>query len=296
MADIAISVLASLGATGLAAYVLRHWLVERLRQSIKHEYDEKLERLRATLLAESSSNLERYKSDLSREASVLAVAHRALGESVSLAQRQRVEGLTALWKALLNVRNNAPTIFTFLDALLPDEYDTLHRHEFKTFTDDVTPESLRAMAGENAKTIEWVRPFVGEYLWFLFYVYQGIHFRITMLYWEGKQKQRIPPWFQDEGTLKLLASVATEEELGRFRKLQWGQIASMRQLIESKFLRTADRIISGQATGSVAVEEAARISKAVAEVNAQKGSNMALNPTAASTLAVPSGHRPSAAG
>jgi hypothetical protein len=276
MSDVLVSVLTSLGATGLAVYLARNWLAERLRQSIKHEYDEKLERLKAQLVVESGLNLERFKSDLSREASILTVAHRSLGVSVAMAQRRRVGGVSDLWKALLNVRNNSPEIFTFLDVLLPDEYATLEHHQFKTFEPDISAEALLKMVGDNAKTIETVRPFVGEYLWYLFYVYQAIHLRVAFLYTTGRAKANHTPWYEDAVSLKLLASVITQDEMASLKQLKVGQIKLMRQLIESKFLAAVDRIISGQAIGDFAAEEAARIARAVAEVAAEKGSNIDL--------------------
>lgn len=161
MTEFLASVLLSVSITSFVGYLARNWLLERLRQGIKHEYDAKIERLKSQLLAENSLSIERFKSEVSREASIVAVAHRTLEESAAIAQQRRVQDVSELWNALLNIRNNSPEIFTFLDVLLPDEYSTLNTHAFKKFNPDISVGAIEAMAGDKFKTIETVRPFVG---------------------------------------------------------------------------------------------------------------------------------------
>jgi hypothetical protein len=265
MSDIITAVIVYLGGTGLVAYLLRNWIVERLRQSIKHEYDQKIERLRAQLLSENATIIEKYKSELSREASVLAIAHKSLSESVSIAQRQRVDGVSVLWKALISVRNHSPGIFGLLDVLQPDEYSRLYGHDFKAFNPEISPEDIKLMCGGELGTIESIRPFVGEYLWFLFYVYQAVHLRIAVRFAGEWTKGQFSPWYQDSPTLQFLETFFTGEEMSQFRELKFGQIVFMRELLESKFLAAAERVISGQTAANFTAEEAARISKAVSE-------------------------------
>jgi len=266
MADILISVVLAVGVNGLLVFLLRNWFIERLRQGIKFEYDEKLERIKQQLSAENDVALERHKAVLSREASILAVAHNSLGESLALAQRERAAGVAELWRALVTVRNNAPSIFTLLDALSPAEYSTLQDHQFKTFDPNIGVDDFRKLAGDSERPIEAVRVFVGDYLWFLFYIYKGIHIRIAMLFADGRSKRTFVPWYQDTGTRTLLASALTGEELKAFDFLKFGQIAHMRQVIERKFLDAANRIISGRDVSEVATAEATRLARAVLEV------------------------------
>jgi len=265
MSDIITAVIIYLGGTGLAAYLLRNWLVERLRQSIKHEYDQKIERLRAQLLSENATIIEKYKSELSREASVLAVALKSLSESASIAQRQRVDGVSELWKALISVRDHSPGIFVLLDVLQPDEYSTLRGHDFKAFNPEISPEDIKLMSGGELETIESVRPFVGEYLWFLFYVYQAVHLRIAVRFASEWTKGQFSPWYQDSPTVQFLETFLTGEEMSQFREHKFGQIRFMQELLERKFLAAAERVISGQTAANFTAEEAARINKAGSE-------------------------------
>lgn len=272
MSELLAAILASVGVTGLAGYLARNWLTERLRQSIKHEYDEKIERLKSQLSGDNTLSLERFKSEIAREASVLAVAHRTLEESAAIAQRRRVDGVSELWNALLTIRNNSPEVFTFLDVLLPEEHSKLNTHKFKTFNPDISTAAIQVMVGDKTKTIETVRPFVGEYLWFLFFVYQAIHLRIAFLHTNNRSKNSYTPWYSDSTTLNLLKSAASSMEIEDFNRLRVGQINAMRQLIEGKFLAASEKILSGQTSGTFAAEEAARMAKAVLELGPETDS------------------------
>lgn len=59
---------ASVAASALVVWFFRTWISERLRQSIKHEYDHKLELHKAELRAAHDLELERLRSSLERRA------------------------------------------------------------------------------------------------------------------------------------------------------------------------------------------------------------------------------------
>lgn len=278
MNEIVTSVLASLGLGGLALWLARNWLIERLRQSIRHEYDTKLEVLKAQLAGEHADALEKLRAGVARDAAVLAVAHKSLSESQALAHQHRVEGVSELWRALLHVRGNAPAILQFLDILLPHEYPTIIDHpSFRSLVDGLSPEKIALMAGDFTKAVERTRLFVGEYLWSLFFAYQAISLRIAFLAWNSRNKGKVDPWFEDPATLGLLAAVATADETAHFKQLQFGQIAWLRRLIEGKFLTTANKIITGEASNDFAVQEALRISRAAETLSGGRESNSTLN-------------------
>ena len=51
--------------SSLIIWITKSWISERLKQSIKHEYDQKLEIHKAQLKAESDVEIERLKCQLS---------------------------------------------------------------------------------------------------------------------------------------------------------------------------------------------------------------------------------------
>jgi hypothetical protein len=58
---------AIIAANSIVAFLARNWFLERLRQSIKGEYDAKLERLKANLSSDNNSRLEQIKLSASKE-------------------------------------------------------------------------------------------------------------------------------------------------------------------------------------------------------------------------------------
>lgn len=79
--DLIVSILASsaISATLLAtiAFLAKSWISERLKSSIKHEYDQKLESLKAILKAQNDVELERLRSQLA----IAAIEHQVRFQS-----------------------------------------------------------------------------------------------------------------------------------------------------------------------------------------------------------------------
>lgn len=280
MVDIITSVIASVGATAFALWLARNWLLERLRQGIKFEYDNKLELHKAQLASENAGTIERLKNDLAQSAAIVALAHGSVAESHAIAHRRRIDGVALLWKALLDIRNNFPTILTILDVLEPAKYSTVLDHkQFQSLADGLSPQGVGRMATDLTKSIEEVRPFVGEYLWALFFAYQVTFLRIPLHILTERLNGGDAPWYGDLATLGLLASVVTSEEFATFTSLQYGHIAWLRRVMESKFLGASARIISGRESSDFALGEAGRIMRYASELEAKR-SNKGIQETA----------------
>jgi len=61
-----IGLVVSIFGTGLFNWILRLWVAERIKNSIKNEYDQKLETHKAVLKAETEIEIEKFKSQLSQ--------------------------------------------------------------------------------------------------------------------------------------------------------------------------------------------------------------------------------------
>jgi hypothetical protein len=133
--------LASLAGSGaLTATVVwfaRSWISERLRNSIKHEYDQKLEAFRAALKAEHDANFERLRTDLridafrqqtrfadlhTRRAETIADTFATLRKLRSAIQRYVTEIDFAREQSREELRQEAATAFQEFEAcFLPRE-------------------------------------------------------------------------------------------------------------------------------------------------------------------------------
>ena len=97
-----------------------------------------------------------------------------------------------------------------LDILLPEEYQ-----------DFVTNPRLRSSVPEFEKEysifsnpqIEYVRPFLGEHLFTLFFIYRAVNGRICVLLERDVKAGEVKPWFDDAGVHRLLRTILTEDEI-----------------------------------------------------------------------------------
>lgn len=62
------AILSSTAATGILIWLTKSWISERLRNSIRHEYDQKLESHKALLKYQADAELEKIKAELQIEA------------------------------------------------------------------------------------------------------------------------------------------------------------------------------------------------------------------------------------
>lgn len=100
MTDVLISVLSSIGLGGLVAFLARNWLIERIRLSIKHEYDERIEQLRAQLVAQNNSALEDQKTQSARELEQLRSALQREIEEYKISATSDAGSYALIWATL----------------------------------------------------------------------------------------------------------------------------------------------------------------------------------------------------
>ena len=267
MVDNLLSVLMSVSVISGIAFFARKVIFEWLVQGIKHKYNKDIELLKADLVRGNNAELERLKSSFVREMSIVSASHKAFGEGLSYSQKFRVDGVAFLWNEIVNLKTYFPHIFMLVDAMLRDEFIGFFDRDFKVFDSNINKEDVERFSHSNNDIAEKHRIFVGDYLWYVFYVYKALHTRIVFLYMHDRDKGVLTPWYEDKGNVSLLSSIMTKEEMDNFNGLKLGKIDEMRRVIERKFLDTSDKVISGENIGNFAVEAAARMADAALEYN-----------------------------
>lgn len=239
-------------AGGIVIWLLRNWLLTRLTASIKHEYDEKLARL--------TGELQRISSAQGGVQSAFAQSHLA-------AQEKRLEAIGDLWRSFLQTRNNQPFLLSLVEMQRPTDYAGLFAQEqMQKSAEDLSPQGVTKFARNKGSNVEFARPFAGEYLWSLLYAYEAVCIRTTLLLWQYRSKGAGDAWFEDEITLRVIRSVTNDAEFEEFKHLEFGKISWFRNLIERKFLGAASRIINGEASTDIALQEGQRIFRAANEL------------------------------
>ena len=113
--------------------------------------------------------------------------------------------------------------------------------------------------------VERVRPYVGEYLWSMFFAYRQIMGRITYLLYLSLEDANNAEWHKDNSIRQILKAVLNENELVEFESIRLGRISWLEQRLESKILAVSQKIISGEELGAEALKQAELILQRVAK-------------------------------
>lgn len=124
LADFLITLLSSAGVSaalaGVLVFLSRNWLSERLRHSIKHEYDLKLAHLNSELKAESERNVILLKRAIESEAEKVRLANASISQTQKLSIERKLLAIETLWEGVLAARKNIPVVMGFIDILTED--------------------------------------------------------------------------------------------------------------------------------------------------------------------------------
>lgn len=258
----------SVVAVGVVGWLLRRWIIERLGSGIKHEYDLKLETFKARLEEQREFSLAELRTNTDRQSAIMAMAHSAFIAGQGAAMNRTLDAIDRLWNQVLYFRSGFAGMMTLLDILVPNEYAGLQDHKnFQKYLDEISIKNQLKFFRESDEKIEVVRPYVGEYLWALFFSYRAINLRIIYLVRESTanpSKREKIEWFKDEGIRGLLGIVLGKHGIEEFDKQQISKISWLRRVVEAKILDATKQITSGKGYSSESLQQASQIQQAIA--------------------------------
>ncbi len=247
--------LAIIAILGLIGYLLRTWFSERIRQSIRLDF---------------SLGLEQYKDEISKittqHHAMHSAANAAMIEGQRVSAEWRIKAADEMWREVLRLRNETSNPLTMLDIFMPDEYQ-LFVTDNRVRSSVLKIEDSQVLANPS---IEQVRPFLGEKLFALLFMYRAIVGRICFLLERDVQRGHVTPWFEDDGIHQLLREVLTKEEMKRFEELTDHRVRWMRNLLEGKILDDLRRVTGGTQSVDDGLEQASRILHAVQSTDSRQ--------------------------
>ena len=150
----------------IAILLVRTWLLERIRQSIRVEYDQRLEEYRRNLQTSHELMLQQIQA-------IQTTANNSLVEGQRVVAEYRVNAVKEVWQEVVLWRTELPFAIVILD---PDEYPDIR-----------SDPKLSGLTNDNYLTrilnnrIEEFRPFLGEYCFSLCFAYRAIVGRAALL-------------------------------------------------------------------------------------------------------------------
>ncbi len=250
----------SVALSGAAIWLARSWISERLKASIKHEYDQSLATLTAQLSAKNESQLEALRADIDRHAEKLRIASMSITEVQKAAIARKLDGIDTLWTGIVSARALSPVVLGFMDLLTPDEYVGARDHQtFKNLTADLTVEGIGQLNERARGSLETTRPYIGEYTWALFATLNAVVFRIVYLVSQGKTDPEKLNWHRDNGVRGLIRSGLGDDGVATFDRVPIGRISWIREQFEGRILSAMEKLITGKEFGESALLQAQRM-------------------------------------
>lgn len=241
----------------LILFLFREWIKTRLKVDIQHEADIKLESFKAALKGQSDAASIILNSQLQNILSVQSTALSSFSYAQRAAMERKLKAIEEIWKAIMNWRYDLPVILGgFIDVLMPMEYKDIGSHrEYEKFKNEIGSKFYRELS-DVRRRCEQHRPFVGEYIWSIFIVYLWTIGRIIYLLEEGASDPSKFEWDKDKAILFNLKGIFDEKEIQEFTNLKFKKVSWLENKFETKFLLSAEKIISGKDFGEDALKAA----------------------------------------
>jgi hypothetical protein len=224
------------------------------------------ERVLSKWRRDEQREMEMLRSELTDSRAVLDAAIRGFASGEGLSHQKRIEGVDALWAAVLELRHGLSGPVFFYGILLPSEYDDVLQKDgaiaasISGLSDSTMHQTLSSVS-----PVERQRPFVGETLWLRFFIYRAFLGRLAHLIVDGKRKGHIPDWRDDSGVGQLLGHVLQKKALEQLLQSKKDPTAINRALnsLESLILEEMSLITSGQRSSLASFENARQLRDAL---------------------------------
>jgi hypothetical protein len=134
---------------------------------------------------------------------------------------QIIDSMEKLWERVLAIREFSSRFTFFQSILLEEEYGDVVSGKIKGIVPVISQEEFDKQVHNLTADIEIVRPFVGETIWLLYYIYAAFSMRQAFKVQEGLKNGELYTWDKGPGEKpdsfkqQVLGVVFTEQELSQ---------------------------------------------------------------------------------
>ena len=228
------------------------WIVKRLHAEIQHEYDQRLETLKSDLTDQNEQMWRNIEHQFQEKMSFIDSVRSSFTAGQRLGAERKLEAANRLWTEIVKIREVVPPIMLYVDAHKEDETD-----RYNEFSNSIrqnglnlnwTPEEFKDKINSISKSMEEVRPYIGEYLWAVFKVYSTVHMRICvkLQFINLNGTESIVNWHNDQMIQDMVSAILDDNEIELFNSQQYGKLRFLRSVLEQKILVELEKFISGE--------------------------------------------------
>lgn len=179
---------------------------------------------------------------------------------------KRVDSLEQVWTKMMEIKENQPyltfmayTILTkkeFLD--LPNTTNKSTRISINEFKPEEYFEKHYKMLSEMTK----IRPFIGENLWIIYYVYQAFLGRLNYLLQDGIENGKLKYWHDDTNFIpQMLGMVIKSDELSKLLVDNPTSFHNVLNFLEYKAINDITEQITGKKMTEESVKHALKLGR-----------------------------------
>jgi hypothetical protein len=224
------------------------WLVLKLVPSSVTKFVEKeIERRSDTKLERTKAEIQGAYSTLKNSVDMLTASNSGLHPHI-------IDAVTALWAAIIKMRNEFGGLSGFDSIILAEEAKEAFANQgdvknakilnFVRAHEGDLQNPLRAQALFD-EDFDKHRLFCGDRLWLIFYVLRAIHMRNSLLISWSFQKNEFQDWREDDGIKQLLGATLQKDFVKQVMESKFGGFSKAVAQLESDFLHESVRVMSG---------------------------------------------------
>lgn len=257
----ALTVLTSVGVSaalcGLLMSTVRAWVLERLRGSIKHEYDLRMAEMNAELKTQGDAISARLKADIDRESDKLRLTAQSFGEAQKAVISKRLHAVEAVWQSILEINDAIPGALSYFDILLLEEFRVApQKPTFQRAWGQLDHVPIVMEASARTRKLALLRPYIGEYLWALYVTYQAVILRMVYLLDRAKTEGDDLLWPKDKLLRQHIHAGLGSEALAEFEGANFALVSWVQDRFTHKILNAMENIVAGREFGDAAMKQA----------------------------------------
>ena len=248
--DIVIFVI--IGMVVMFRNAILEWISSRVRAKNQNYYDQQLETHRAKLSQENSLHLLQTQNQLEQIRFLNESVRLSFSEGQKSSMERKLQAIDQIWSEVMKIRNTIPPLMTIVDAMKANENhrnSEILNHELiknTNWSENEFKDKIKSISNSVAEC----RPYVGEFIWAIFSVYQAIHLRVCIGLKMGEiSVDDVVKWYEDEVIQQIISAVLDKGDLKTFNNMEYGKFAWLQRNLEQKLLTQLNRIISGELYG-----------------------------------------------
>lgn len=247
--DILKFLLSAIVGGGVVLLALKTFIIEKIKSSIKHDYDLKLEN---------------FKNEISKQNSIINTVLLSHNQGYQDGNAERILSIKLFWINYLKIKNSIYMISLNDSTLLESELNTLYtsewsgnsvtENEFKQITYDTITKN-----NEIFIEVEKLRPFLSEELWLNFTFLDKFCGRITLIYKRGSDNRKFVHWKKDVSLYTTVMNNLTSEEFHHIVNLKSDSVKAVLSFIEQKVILELTKITTGQVAADNTYNQALKL-------------------------------------